>query len=381
MKVYSEDTIPYTQEYFLKRIPFSQYLTIWIICSLLLFTLIFISFAKFEEVIKVQGYIRPEDNISTVSNAVTGRIISLDYKSGQAVKKGQLLLKIDPTQFIAEKKALESQMEEESKKLSALYEIKESINTNKNLVNKKNHYEAFLRYELWKTDLQKLENIRNLNKMKYNQEKQLPNSMTTTARLHELESEYLISCNNYDEYNIAFKHDIETEIITYETSYKINTNKLTQINDSILYTEVKAPIDGLIQEITVYNNNDWIQSGQKLLNIIPTDRDFTKVELSIPAKQAGKIEKGMKVKMRFPSLPYHEFGGTEGTILTINPDIIHSQNGEAYFLINTGMEDQSLIDKKGKEYPLKVGLQVDARIILSKKTILKFVLEKMSLWY
>lgn len=45
------------------------------------------------------------------------------------------------------------------------------------------------------------------------------------------------------------------------------------------------------------------------------------------------------------------------------------------------MQDVNLKDKKGKEYPLKVGLQVDARIVLSKKTILKFILEKMNLWY
>ncbi len=89
----------------------------------------------------------------------------------------------------------------------------------------------------------------------------------------------------------------------------------------------------------------------------------------------------MTVKMRFPSLPYHEFCGTEGNIITIDPDITKSQNGEAFFLIKTNMKDIYLKDKKGKEYPLKVGLQVDARIVLSKKTILKFILEKMNLWY
>lgn len=380
MKIYGDDTIPYTQEYFLRKKPFFQCAVVWIISTLLIITLLFISFAKFEEVIKVTGFIRPEENISTVSNAVTGRILTTEYKSGQSVTKGQLLLKIDPTQLEAEKESLESQMAEETKKLTALYEIKESISKNRNLIDK-NHYEAYLRYELWETNLKKLENIRELNKKKYIQEKNLPKSMTTVSKLRELESEYLISCNDYDDCNITFKHDVESEIIALETSSKINSTKLKQINDSILYTEVRAPIDGIIQEISVFNKNDWIQSGQQLFNIIPNDINLTKVELSIPAKQAGKIESGMKVKMRFPSLPYHEFGGTQGNIITIDPDITKSQNGEAYFLIKTNMENQFLKDKKDKEYPLKVGLQVDARIILSKKTILKFVLEKMNLWY
>ena len=110
MKVYSEQTIPYTQEYFLHKKPVSQRAVIWIITALLTATIIFISFAKFEEVVKIGGYIRPQENISSVANAVTGRIKTVSYTSGQQVSKGQLLLEIDPVQLEAQKKSLISQM-------------------------------------------------------------------------------------------------------------------------------------------------------------------------------------------------------------------------------------------------------------------------------
>ncbi len=381
MKIYADETVPYTQEFFLRKEPLFQKIIIWIISALIVGAFIFISFAKFEEVVKVTGTIRPEDNISSVSNAVTGRIKSVSYESGQHVTQGQLLLEIDPTQLEAEKESLLSKISEENEKLSALYEIKESLSLGNNIIDKDKHYEAYLRYEVWQNNLTKLDNIKVLNKEKYTREKNLPKSMTTVAKLRELEAEYLVSCNNYDDYDISFKHAIESEIIDLETSSKINNARLTQVEDSLLFTKVRAPIDGIIQEISVFNENDWIQSGQDLFNLIPDDEQYTTVKLSIPAKQAGKIENGMKVKMRFPSLPYHEFGGTEGKIITIDPDISHSQNGEAFFLIKTTLENQSLTDKKGKRYPLKVGLQVDARIIITKRTILSFILEKMNLWW
>ncbi|MBO4319667.1 MAG: hypothetical protein J5857_04285 [Treponema sp.] len=69
MKIYPEETLPYTQEYFLGRAPVFQNAMIWIITSFLVATMIFISCAKFEEVVKVSGTIRPEENISSVSNA------------------------------------------------------------------------------------------------------------------------------------------------------------------------------------------------------------------------------------------------------------------------------------------------------------------------
>ncbi len=380
MKVYSDETISYTREYFFTKKPVVQSIMVWIILGILVTAFVFIAFAPFEEVIKVTGTVRPEENISPVSNAVTGRIKLISYESGMYVKKGQLLLEIDPTQLEAQKESLDSRIADESEKLTALYEIRESISRNRNLVGKE-HYEAYLRYEVWQTNLAKLRNIRNLNRERYVQEKKMPETMTTVSKLRDLESEYLVSCNNYDDYNISFKHQIEAEITELETAAKINQAQLKQIEDSLLFTKVLAPIDGIIQEVSVFNANDWIQAGQHLFNLIPDDERLTKVELLIPAKQAGKIESGIKVKMRFPSLPYHEFGGTEGKILVIEPDTKHSQNNEAFFLIKADLEKKSLTDKKGKVYPLRVGLQVDARVIVSKTTLLKFVLEKLNLWY
>lgn len=380
MKIYAQQAATYTQEYFLSKKPIFQRAIIWMILSLITLTFFFIVFAPFEEVVKVTGTVRPEENISPVSNAVTGRIKSIAYESGQTVKKGQLLLEIDSTQFEAQKDSLVSRMAEEEEKLSALYEIKKSIATNRNVIQKK-HYEAYLRYEVWKTNLAKLRNIRTLSKEKLLQEQAMPISMTTASKLREMQAEYLVSCNNYDDCDISFRHEIESEIISFETSAKVNQAQLKQIEDSIRFTKVLAPIDGIVQEVSVFNKNDWIQVGQHLFNLIPDDQKFTEVELLIPAKQAGKIENGIKVKMRFPSLPYHDFGGTEGKILVIDPDITHSNNSEAYFVIKANLEKNSLTDKKGKKYPLKVGLQVDARIIISKTTILKYILEKLNLWY
>lgn len=380
MKAYDCSTLPFIQEYFLNRKTKVQQAFICIITILLVLILLFICFAPFEEVIKVKGYIRPDENISGVLNAVTGRIKNVSYSSGQIVEKGQLLLEIDPTQIEAEKESLLTLIEEENKKLISLYEIKQSIDLDQNIISIEN-YEAYLRYELWKTNLSKLENIKNLNLEKYKKEKSLPVSMTTTSILNELNSQYLISCDEYDNLYISFKHDIEQEITEYEISNKMNQSKLKQLEDSLLFTKICAPIEGIIQEVSVFNTGDWVQAGQLLFNIIPDEESATRVELVIPAKQAGKIEQNMKVKMRFPSLPYHEFGGTEGTIITIDPDVTKSQNGQAYFIIKTDIEKSSLSDKKGKTYPLKVGLETDARIILSKKTILQSILEKLNLWY
>ncbi len=380
MKVYSDQLLTKTQEFFFRHKPTLQSRFVIIMASLIVIAFIWFALAPFEEVIKTSGFIRPETNISSVSNAITGKIKYVDYKSGKTVKKGDLLLSIDPTQMLKEKETLIAELNEQDKKLLALNYIKESVEKGRNVIPKE-YPEAMLRFQKWQENLGQLEKTKNNNLRILNIEKSLPKNMTTETRVREYTYNYNVSVDEYNALYTSFKHDVTQEIEQLDLSIKINRNKLEQIEDSLRYTDVIAPIDGIIQEVASLNPDDWIQSGQKLFNIIPSGNKSCIVELSVPASQAGKIKQNMKVKMRFPSLPYYEFGGAEGNIQTIDPDISKNNNGAAIFLIKSDMDKNTLTGKNGMEFPLRIGLQVDARIIVSKRTLLKYLLEKLNLWY
>ena len=380
MKVYSDQLLTKTQEFFFRHKPTLQSRFVIIVASLIVIAFIWFAVAPFEEVIKTSGFIRPETNISSVSNAITGKIKYVDYKSGKTVKKGDLLLSINPTQMLKEKETLIAELNEQDKKLLALNYIKESVEKGRNVIPKE-YPEAMLRFQKWQENLGQLEKTKNNNLRILNIEKSLPKNMTTETRVREYTYNYNVSVDEYNALYTSFKHDVTQEIEQLDLSIKINRNKLEQIEDSLRYTDVIAPIDGIIQEVASLNPDDWIQSGQKLFNIIPSGNKSCIVELSVPASQAGKIKQNMKVKMRFPSLPYYEFGGAEGNIQTIDPDISKNNNGAAIFLIKSDMDKNTLTGKNGMEFPLRIGLQVDARIIVSKRTLLKYLLEKLNLWY
>ncbi len=113
MKVYSDQLLTKTQEFFFRHKPTLQSRFVIIVASLIVIAFIWFAVAPFEEVIKTSGFIRPETNISSVSNAITGKIKYVDYKSGKTVKKGDLLLSIDPTQILKEKENLMTELEKE----------------------------------------------------------------------------------------------------------------------------------------------------------------------------------------------------------------------------------------------------------------------------
>ncbi|MFC2419521.1 MAG: hypothetical protein ACFNOL_00370 [Treponema maltophilum] len=99
----------------------------------------------------------------------------------------------------------------------------------------------------------------------------------------------------------------------------------------------------------------------------------------MPAKMSGKLEKGMRVKLRFPAFPFHEFGGAEGTVVSIDPDATADVNGMLYFTVSANIDKAFLEDRKKRRYPVKSGLETEARIILRERTILWYILKQLDL--
>ena len=248
MKVYSDTLLEKTQEYFFKRKPSLQSKFVIIIASLIVVAFIWFVAAPFEEVIKTSGYIRPQSNISSVSNAITGKITKVDYSPGKEVKKGDLLLSIDPTQMLKEKETLNTELQEQEKQLRALTYINESINVGKNVIPDE-YPEAALRYLKWRENVEQLERTKNQNLYTLNIERNLPSNMTTETRLKEYTYRYNVSLNEYNALIASFKHDVTKEMENLDISIKLNKTKLEQLEDSLRYTNVTAPIDGVIQEI------------------------------------------------------------------------------------------------------------------------------------
>jgi multidrug efflux pump subunit AcrA (membrane-fusion protein) len=154
-------------------------------------------------------------------------------------------------------------------------------------------------------------------------------------------------------------------------------SQLDQIETALRTTELYSPVDGYVQEISSLNRDDYLFSNQEVLKIVPDTDLLYRIELKIPAKNAGKLQTGMKVKLRFPAFPYFEFRGAMGTIQSIDPDAIASSNGELFFTVLTNIDRSILFDTKGIEYPIRVGLQAEARIVLESKTVLMHLLRKM----
>lgn len=374
--LHSEDKLKFSTEYVLKKdSPWGAGI-ILVISGVLVAVILFICFGKMEEVVKAQGIVRPELNVSQVKSILAGEIEEICFIPGQFVQKGSVLARLNQDELAAQKETIQAQLEDIKTKIQGNKLIEESFNSKKNLIPVYDKL-AYSRFEAFKSEYDLLKTKCDFAEFLYKEEKMIPASGTTPMNIKKLGYEYREARENLNLFTDKFYEQVVLESSELELMEIQLEKQLEQLEVNLRNTELTAPVSGFIQEISSLNVGDYIFADQKILNIVPATSSDYRIELRIPARDSGRIKKGMEVKLRFPAFPYYEFKGAVGTVKSIDPDTQAASNGELFFTVVTDIDTNTLKDRKGIEYPVKVGLEVDARLILESRTILYFLLKKV----
>ena len=106
-----------------------------------------------------------------------------------------------------------------------------------------------------------------------------------------------------------------------------------------------------------------------------------RVEMQISPKDMGKIKSGLKVKYRLSAFPFFEYKGAEGIITAVDPDIRSGNNGLLYYIVYADLDRVVFKNRHGDSFPVRSGLETDARIVLETESIIYYILRKIDFLY
>ncbi|MDS0528090.1 HlyD family secretion protein [Clostridium sp. SHJSY1] len=105
---------------------FSKYMT-YIILTLLTFVVIWSVFAHKEVSVKATGTVRPRTEVNKLSSNTVGNITELNVKDGDKVKKGDILVVVNGSQYEVQRDVLQSNIDSKNKDLDLINKLKQSI--------------------------------------------------------------------------------------------------------------------------------------------------------------------------------------------------------------------------------------------------------------
>lgn len=394
---------------------------------------IWASTAPLDQGVGAQGMVVVSGNRKAVQPISGGKIISIDVKDGDAVKKGQPLVKMDDTQAKAQLEIAKSQWYSTAAleaRLLAERDSKAKISFPAHLASAKldrraaNAMElqsqlfftrqralsaeltilsesmAGLEYQakgLWEGKKSKEEQLRLLKEQLIGQRELAKEGYLPRNRLLEQERvlAQISGAISEDIGNIGrtqqgiseikarmaarrndFRREVEsqlTEVQRDSAGLKARVEALTLELDN---TIIRSPSEGVVMGMTIHTIGGVVPAGSLLMDIVPKDEPL-KIEIQIMPNLIDKVKKGLEVDVLFTAFQQSVTPHVTGRILDISADVlVDPKHGTPYFKADVWITPENL--KKLHAHEIRAGMPVEVFIKTGERTMLNYLVKPLT---
>lgn len=177
----------------------------------------------------------------------------------------------------------------------------------------------------------------------------------------------------FAQHDATFKRDVGLEIADVAGRAAEVREQIKGLQDRLARTDLHAPIASIVNAINVRTIGGVVPPGEPLLELTPVDVPV-QVEVAIPPKDIAFMELGQPVSIKLTAYDFSRFGGLDGEIVFVGSDALERQDGTKYFQIRAETTAPWL-ESDGERYPISPGMEANMDVMISKRTVLSYLME------
>ena len=181
--------------------------------------------------------------------------------------------------------------------------------------------------------------------------------------------------SNMDTVRASFREEAQTELDRVTRDLEELTQRVLKFEDNLDRTTLRAPVDGFIKTLNVVSVGAVVRAGERVADIVPAD-DRLIIEAQLPPGDIGYVRAGQSTKVTLASADAQKFGDIKGTVDTVSPDTLVTEDGQPYYKVKI-LTDQSYFEDGKLRYDLFPGMQVMASIQTGSRTVMEYILDPL----
>jgi adhesin transport system membrane fusion protein len=410
----------------LMRTPKVAQIILWMLLIMVGCLAIWAYFSSINEIVRGEGKAIPISHTQVIQNLDGGIIEAINIREGQTVRAGDLLMSLDATtaggalaQTVAETSSL---VAEEMRLVAEVAGVQPEYNTivatdNTRFVTTQLQLYKIRQDELHKQiedihlkaskarqelvvarqryEDQKMQASLIRQQLKMNQpllkmgavsesvvleiKQQLSRVQTevnlTKNQIPELESEVERLKKEEESVVATFKSKAQQQLAEVRTRLDISKGKKTVSQASLNRTELRSPVDGIIQKLYINTVGGVVRPGVELIDIVPIGDELL-VEARVKPKDIGFVRRGQTAKVKVSAFDFAIYGGLNGTVETVSADTITDKKGQSYYLVKVHV-DKAYFDVRNERLNVIPGMQATVDISVAERTVLEYIMKPL----
>lgn len=176
------------------------------------------------------------------------------------------------------------------------------------------------------------------------------------------------------EASFSFRQEALNERSQINAKIAVNEESLRGARGRVGRMELRSPVDGVVNDLQVTTIGGFVQAGQKIMEIVPMGEKLL-VETRVKPSDIAFIKVGDRALVKVTAYDFSTYGGLDGRVVQVSADSIYDEaQKEAYFnvIVET---DKADLASAGRRLPITPGMMTDTQIITGRKSILSYLLK------
>lgn len=401
-------------------------IAIWLLMVFSLLALLWACFGKLDIVASASGKVIVSGNTKVIQALGAASVREIHVREGDAVRAGQLLLMLDPTEPRADVERLGSELQAARIQAFTARQVLDAIERGRYVP--RSHAEglsagsvreleskAEATYQEFRarssriqaeidrhqaelqstaTQVRKLESTLPYAQARAQDYKQLSerNFMSRHAWMEkeqvrlEQEGELATQRSRESEIHAALRESrAQRDALITETRRQLLDDwsdgrqkaaaleqELVKAQSRLQLTRLTAPIDGTVQQLAVHTIGGVVTPAQVLMLIVP-QQQVVEVEAMLENKDVGFVHPGQAVEIKLEAFPFTRYGTVHGSVAHISRDAVSDEKRGLLYLAKVRLERNTL-DVDGKPEAIVPGMSATAEIKTGQRSVIEYLL-------
>jgi adhesin transport system membrane fusion protein len=346
------------------------------------------SVAQLSEIVRGEGQIAPAKRTQLLQNLEGGIVRDISVLEGDIVQAGQIVARMEPTQFRSayeelrdqrlalaikiERLDAESSLEQAFVPSQGIAEdaakfIESEVNIynarRQDLTDSISNLETFLDLKLLEVDL--------LTPL-------VESSAVSRIDLIRLEQEVASARGQLADIKNTFETDRALEYAAILSEIEQIDAQMRAREDQLARTDIRTPVDGIVNKINVNTIGGVVRSGDPILEILPLGERL-RVEGKIDPRDIGFVYVGMPATVKLTAFDFAVYGSLRGNVFHVAADSIVDPNDperRPYFEVFIEVSETSLTGPEGV-VEIRPGMQAFIELETGTRTVLQYLLKPL----
>jgi hemolysin D len=405
-------------------VPISAHAALYVVLALLGIAVLWSIIGTLDRIVVAPGKIATRTPLLVMQPFTTSRVVEIPVKAGDHVKKGQVLVRFDPSFAQADVTSLQQKVNSlaaQSERLEAELagtpfmagpdDTPERINQAQIFNHEMGDYRAqaqALESRLGQIDSQiqtdeatipgiqqqlgmsqrvvdmydrlqrqkaaaTLDILRSQSSL-IDSQNRLKNTIGDREKLIQQRGE---TVQDRQAFMDKWRSDHSQQLVESRQQLSEATETLNKANRMHELTEITAPVDAVVLQVADRSVGSVLREAETLVTLVPDGADLY-VEANLPSRDIGYVRVGDSVRVKLESYPFQRFGTITGTLTVISPDSVPLKEGEenTHLVYHAQVKlnaDAATLAKRG--ITLKPGLVASAEIKTGTRSIASYMLD------